>query len=167
MPAGAEDGSGVGDVDGSPDVVGAGLAVSVADGEGVGDSLVHSSGAVVGSSGGTDDSTIGPLTSGDGDDVGAAVAHGCALGGIVGDAGLEAGCPCGTTTETPGDFLWCGPAVVLTEGVGELAGGRTVSLGPALTACEIPRPPSTAAVTAAAPDIAIVPCRRARIRRPR
>jgi hypothetical protein len=76
-----------------PVVVGSGLAVSVGEVVGDGVSLRQGSGVADGTSGGTDDSTIGPLSKGDGDDVGSAVPHGCGVGGSDGEAGLDAGCP--------------------------------------------------------------------------
>ena len=142
----------------------------MSDGVGLGDdvSLGHGSGVAVGSSGGTDASTTGPPGNGDGEDVGTAVAHGNGLGGIDGDAGLDPGAPCGTTTATPGARWWRpGPVDAENDGDAELAGVNTESRFEAPTVCEMPSPPRTAAVTAAAPDMAIAPCRRARIRRPR
>lgn len=149
-------GVGVGDSDG----------VGLSDGPGLSDG--HGSGVAVGNSGGTDASTTGPPGNGDGEGVGTAVAHGSGLAGVDGDAGLDPGAPCGTTTATPGGRWWRpGPVDAENDGDAELAGVNTESRSDAPTVCEMPSPPRTAAVTAAAPDIAIAPWRRARIRRPR
>lgn len=109
--------------------VGVGVAESVgvglSDGLGLSDT-VHGSGVAVGNSGGTDDSAIGPSTSGDVEGAGVAVAHGPDVGGNVGEAALDAGRPCGATIATPPWPWWRGLAVAdaVTLGEPESAGLR-------------------------------------------
>jgi hypothetical protein len=82
-------------------VLGSGVGDVLSEGLGVGELDAQGSGDAVGNSGGTDDWTIGPLTSADADADGVGSPHGARADG-VGDAADTAGPAPGTSTAAPG-----------------------------------------------------------------